>query len=223
VRVLAVDTTTARGSVAVVEGGQLLGEVRLRSEASHSRRLLPAIAFLLESLGVPLQTISGYAVANGPGSFTGLRIGLSTVQGLAIGHAAPCLAIPALDALAARMRGAAPRLVALMDAYRGELYAGIYDSDAGLLEGPLLLSPERLLERLGQSVTAFLGDGACLYRERIAQGHPGAVFPERSLFLAGTLGLLAGPRLSAGEGGDAALLRPLYVREADAMRALRSR
>ena len=221
-RVLAVDTTTARGSVAVVEDGVVVGEVRLRSDASHSRRLLPAIAFLLEALGLEADGIGGYVVANGPGSFTGLRIGLSTVQGLAIGHPAPCLGICALDALAARMQGEAERLVALMDAYRGEVYAGVYDRRARHLEGPLVVPLERVLEGLSGEV-AFLGDAVAGYRDRIVDAMPEARFPDRDLFLAGTLGRLAEPRLAAGEGVAASLLRPLYVREADATHARRGR
>jgi tRNA threonylcarbamoyladenosine biosynthesis protein TsaB len=220
VRVLAVDTTTSRGSVAVVEDGAVAGEVRLRSEASHSQRLVPAIGFLLDALGLEPDAIGGYAVANGPGSFTGLRIGLSTVQGLAIGHPAPCLAVCALDALAARIAGEADRLVALMDAYRGEVYAGVYDSEARRVDGPQVARIERVLQGLAGEV-AFVGDGVAGYRETIRAAMPQARFPDRELFLAGTLGRLAVPRLAAGEGVAAAQLRPLYVREADAVQARR--
>jgi len=221
--VLAVDTTTVRGSVAVVEGGEVLAELRLRSEASHSRTLLPGLDFLLQSLGLTPASVEGYVVASGPGSFTGLRIGLSTVQGLALARPGPCLGVPALDALAAKMRGAAERLVALMDAYRGEVYAAVYDAEARPLEAPCVMPPAAFLARLGPGRVAFLGDAVAGYRAALGSARPDAVFPDRELFLAGALGRLAEPRLAAGEGGPPASLRPLYVREADALQAQRAR
>jgi len=197
--------------VALVSGGEVLGEVRLHSGAGHSHSVMPSVAFLLESLGLGPLEVEGFAVASGPGSFTGLRIGISTVQGLALASGRPCLALCALDLLAARMRGAAPCLVAMIDAYRDEVYAGVYDPE-GRLQGPWRTeAPAALVASLPQEA-AFLGDGAARYRDEILRLRPGAGFPERSLFLAGTLGLLAEPRLQAGEGGPAEGLRPLYLR-----------
>lgn len=214
-RILAVDTTTERGSVAVVENGELLGELRLHAGAAHSRRVLPAVDFLLQGLDSPLSSIDGYAVATGPGSFTGLRIGISTVQGLALGHPRPCLGVSALDVLAVRARGAAESLAAVMDAWRGEVYAALYDGLARLQEGPFAEHPE-VFARRAPKRSAYLGAGALRYREAILAHDGEAVFPERSLFLAGTLGRLAEPRLAAGEGHGPEALRPLYLREVDA-------
>ena len=211
--VLAVDTTTPRGSVAVVRGGELLGEVRVFHASSHSTRLLPAIDFLLSALGLPPQQLGGYAVASGPGSFTGLRVGISTVQGLALASRRPCLGIPALDVLAARIEGAAEHLVAMIDAFREEVFAAVYDTQARLRGERVLAPPACILDRLS-GPAAFIGDGAERYRRQIANGCPGALWPRRSLFLAGTLGRLAEPRLEAGEGVDPGSLTPLYLREA---------
>ena len=208
---LAVDTTTPRGSVALVSGGEVLGEVRLRSAARHSHSVMPAIAFLLEALGLGPAEVEAFAVAAGPGSFTGLRIGISTVQGLALASGRPCLALCALDVLAARMRGAAPCLVPLIDAYRGEVYAGVYDTEGRPLGSWRVEAPGSLVAGLPDDA-AFLGDGAVRYRDQILGLRPLARFPGRSLFLAGTLGVLAEPRLQAGEGGPAEGLRPLYLR-----------
>jgi tRNA threonylcarbamoyladenosine biosynthesis protein TsaB len=214
VRVLAVDTTTERGSVAVTEDDSVCGEVRVASSEGHSRRLLPAVDFLLQSLGLRPGDLDAFAVTTGPGSFTGLRVGLSTVQGLALGAARPCLGLSALDVLAARIAGAAPALVALMDAYRGEVYGGIYDEEGRLSGRPSVERPEALVARAPE-VAAFVGDGAQRHRELILSLRPRAVFPVRSLFLAGTLGRMAAPRLKRGEGIAPAALRPLYLREPD--------
>jgi tRNA threonylcarbamoyladenosine biosynthesis protein TsaB len=217
VRVLAVDTTTERGSVAVTEDDCVRGEVRLASSEGHSRRLLPAVDFLLHSLGLHPGDIEAFAVTTGPGSFTGLRVGLSTVQGLALGAGRPCLGMSALDVLAARIAGTAPASVAVMDAYRGEVYGAVYDGEGGMVGQASVERPEALVDRTPE-VAAFVGGGAQRHRELIASLRPRALFPPRTLFLAGTLGRLAAPRLKRGEGIAPAELRPLYLREPDIRR-----
>jgi tRNA threonylcarbamoyladenosine biosynthesis protein TsaB len=210
--VLAIDTTTARESVAVVSDGQVRGDVRVSSD-THSRRLVPAIDFLLAQLGLPPSAVEGFAVTTGPGSFTGLRVGLSTVQGLAMAAGRPCFGASALDVLAARIAGEAPRLAAVMEAHRGEVFAGLYDAAAQPLGGPSVTPLEPWLRALPPGV-AFLGDAVETQRAVIEANCPAPVFPRRSLFLAATLGLLAEPALRAGRGIAPADLRPLYLREA---------
>ena len=176
--------------MAVVSDGEVLGEVRLRAGMGHSKRLMPAIAFLLDGLGMAAAEVEGYAVAAGPGSFTGLRVGLSCVQGLALGSGRPCLGLCTLDVLAARIAGAAPTLVAAMDAYRGEVYAGVYASDGTRRGEPVTAPPELAFAGLPAG-TAFMGDGAERYRDAILATVPDARFPARTAFLAGTLGRMA--------------------------------
>ena len=211
--VLAVDTTTARESAAVVDEAEVRGEVRLFSTDTHSRRLVPAIEFLLSQLGLAPAAIEGFAVTTGPGSFTGLRVGLSTIQGLALAAGRPCFGAPALDVLAARIAGTASHLVALMDAYRAEVFAGLYDAGARPLAPPLVTPLQPWLATLPPGC-AFVGDAVAAQRALIEAACPGAVFPPRTLFLAGTLGRLAEPALRAGRGVPAEELRPLYLREA---------
>ena len=211
-RVLAFDTTTGKGSVAVVEGDETRGEVRVTAPDAHSTRLLGAIDFLLSALGLSMSAIDGLAVTIGPGSFTGLRVGIATAQGLSLGSSRPVAGIPTLDALAHRIRGAAPRLVALMDAYRDGITVGTYDRDARQIEEPRLMRPDELLASLPAGA-AFIGEPASRYRTQIAQARPDALFPERSFFIASSVGQLAMPVLAAGEGLTADELRPLYLRE----------
>ena len=215
--ILAVDTTTERASVAILDGEELRGELRLRlaSGATHSERLMPGVDFLLQSLGVPLQSIDGYAVTTGPGSFTGLRIGISSIQGLALGHARPCVGISTLDVLAARAHGLGSAVAAVMDAWRDEVYAALYGADGSRLLGPFA-EPAASFARRAPPGAAYIGGGALRYREAILAQDARAVFPERSLFLAGTLARLAAPRLARGEGQGPEALRPLYVRDAGA-------
>jgi tRNA threonylcarbamoyladenosine biosynthesis protein TsaB len=209
--VLAVDTTTERGSVAIVSGGEIRGEVRLRAGIGHSKRLMPAVAFLMEGLGLSASGLEGYAVTAGPGSFTGLRVGLSCVQGLALAGGRKCVGLSTLDVLAARIIGTAPTLAAVMDAYRGEVYACGYTGDGARVGDAVTELPADAFRRVPPG-TAFIGDGAVRYRDVIEAAVPGARFPRRSAFLAGTLGLLAEPMLARGEGVGPAELRPLYLR-----------
>ena len=213
VLVLAVDTTTERESVAVVEGGEVRAELRLRKPEVHSRRLMPAIAALLEAAELRPLAIEGYAVTVGPGSFTGLRVGISTVQGLALAARKPCLGYSVLDVLAARIEGTAPALAVMTEAHRGEVFGCVYDAQARALGPAVVEMPEAFVERTPQGPVAFAGEAAWRCRERVLALRPEARFPRRSLFVAGTLGLLAEPRLAAGEGVAPEALRPLYLRE----------
>jgi len=211
-RVLAVDATTDHESVALVHGGRLLAEVRMVAQL-HSRRLMPAIEFLLSNAGLAAQDLEAYAVTTGPGSFTGLRVGLATVQGLAVAQSAPCLGLSTLDVLAAKIEGTADALVALMDAQRGEVFGARYDA-GGRLQGDRGIGPvESFLDGLPE-LTAFFGDGVEKHQDAILARLPRALFPRRSRYLAGTLGLLAEPRLTALQGVSPADLRPLYLRGA---------
>jgi tRNA threonylcarbamoyladenosine biosynthesis protein TsaB len=217
-RVLAVDTTSERESVALVDGPVVLAEVRLRTGDVPSRRILPAIAFVLEAAGLAPGEVEGYAVAVGPGSFTGIRVGVSTVQGLALAAERPCLGVSTLDILAALAKGEAPTLVPMIDAARsGHVFAALYGGEARAREQPQATPPAAVAARVA-GPAAFLGDGAARYRAEILALRPDALFPRRSLYLAAALALLAEPRLLAGQGTAPGALRPLYLRPADIRR-----
>lgn len=213
-RVLAVDTTTPRGSLAVVDDEVVAAEVRLLTAEGHSRWLLPAVDVALRGLGLKAGDLDGYAVTTGPGSFTGLRVGLSSVQGLALASGTPCVGLPSLDVLGLQAAGAAPAVVALVNAFREEVYSGVYD-DRGRLVGEHRVGPlAAVLEGLPPG-PAFVGDGAARYREQIETAVPGALFPVVDPYLAAALGRAATVRLRGGEGRPPGDLRPLYLRGAD--------
>jgi len=180
----------------VVEGDETRGEVRVTAPDAHSTRLLGAIDFLLSALGLSMSVIDGLAVTIGPGSFTGLRVGIATAQGLSLGSSRPVAGIPTLDALAHRIRGAAPRLVALMDAYRDGITVGTYDRDARQIEEPRLMRPDELLASLPAGA-AFIGEPASRYRTQIAQARPDALFSRARPLSRGQ----RGPAGHAGVGG----------------------
>jgi len=136
-----------------------------------------------------------------------------TVQGLALAADRPCVGISTLDALAVRAAGSAEWIVAVMEAYRGEVFGGIYDGE-GRPRGEPLAAPLTALLEMVPGRAAFIGDGADRYRSTIAAARPEAVFPRRSLFLAGTIARLGETALASGRGIPASELRPLYLREA---------
>jgi len=213
-RVLAIDTATATGSVALVQDDRVVGEVGFETPSLHSAHVVPAVESVLRDAGVEPAGVEGYAVTIGPGPFTGLRVGISTVQGLGLATGRPVVGISSLDVLAARMRGEGSTLVAMIDAGRGQVYAATYDSGAHPLTAPIVDVPSHFRDWLPEEA-AFLGDGALLYRAEIRAARPGSRFPERSPHLAATLGLLAVAQLGTGGGVQPGALRPLYLRGVD--------
>ena len=198
VRVLAVDTTTPRGSLAVVTEEGVAADVRVTTAEGHSRWLLPAVDSVLKGLAVAPGEIDAFAVAVGPGSFTGLRVGISSVQGLALATVKPCLGASSLDVLARSGRGRAPTVVALVDAFRGEVFGAVYDAEARPRGGPRVGAPETFAAGL-EGAVAFVGDGAQRHRALLERGRHEARFPEVDLFLAGSSD--AGRSCGSGRAG----------------------
>jgi tRNA threonylcarbamoyladenosine biosynthesis protein TsaB len=219
VRVLALDTTTPRGSVAVAGEEGVLAEARVLTEHGHSRWALGATDALLHGLGIAPAALDGFAVTVGPGSFTGLRVGISSIQGLALAAGRPCVGLSALDvlALAAAGRSGAVRIVTLVDAFRGETCARRYDA-VGRPLGPAQVGAlETLVAEAGAEglPTAYVGGVAAAHRDAIATLDAAALFPEVDLYLAAPLAAAAIARLAAGRGEAPSSLRPLYLRGAD--------
>lgn len=210
-RVLAVDTTSQRASVAVADESGPLAETRVVCEGGHSRWLLPATDALLRGLGIGAAEIELFAVTSGPGSFTGLRVGLGTVQGLALASRRPCLGVSTLDVVA---HGAVPGtgpIVALLDAFRSEVFWAVYDGD-GRLRGERSVGPLDATLASAPSGSAFVGGAVLAHREEILTAVAGARFPETSGFLAVTLARMALGR--ALEAGPPSALQPVYLRGA---------
>jgi tRNA threonylcarbamoyladenosine biosynthesis protein TsaB len=192
----------------------VLAEARVVTSKGHSRWLLPAAAALLQGLGLEPGGLDLFAVTTGPGSFTGLRVGLGSVQGLALASSRPCVGLATLDVLAASAAGSSGTIVALVDAFRGEVYSGVYDA-AGSLRGERRVGPLAVVLASLPAGSAFVGDPAQEHREAIVRAVPGAVFPGWARFLAPTLAAEALRRAAAGETVSPAELRPLYLRAAD--------
>ncbi|MEW5901063.1 MAG: tRNA (adenosine(37)-N6)-threonylcarbamoyltransferase complex dimerization subunit type 1 TsaB, partial [Acidobacteriota bacterium] len=133
--ILALDTTTSSGSVALLDGTRLVAEINAESATTHSARLLRSVDYLLKSNGLNIRTIGGFAVAAGPGSFTGIRIGLSTVKAFAFASGVPVAPVSSLSALALKLRETQGRLFCpLLNAKKGEVFAALFEAQGNELK-----------------------------------------------------------------------------------------
>ena len=221
--ILGIDTATFCGGVALLADDRLIGSRTLNSSATHSARLLHAIKSLLAEAQLRVEDLTGLAVSIGPGSFTGVRIGLAAAKGLAVARGIPLVGISTLEALAVRA-GRDPRLICpVVDARRNEVFAAAYRWPSGA-ELPRLVREVRVTPIEGflrglRGRCLFLGDGALRYRAEI-ESHlgPRASFapPHRVLPSAEEIAWLGQRRLAQGESDDLAQLEPVYIRSSDA-------
>jgi tRNA threonylcarbamoyladenosine biosynthesis protein TsaB len=228
-RVLALDTTTRAGSVALVEDDRVVGVQRGDDSRTHALRLPAEIVALADAHRWQLSEIDLYAVASGPGSFTGLRIGIATIQGLASVNSRRVVGISALEALGHAGSvglGEGAWIAAWMDAHRRDVFTALYRVTAARpysrgrlteIEGPAVGNPAAVLARWRTLTAAFsatfVGDGAVLYAADIGRESPASVVAAAPN-LAGAIGLLAVDR--ALEALEPSGVRPLYVRRPDA-------
>ena len=213
-RVLAVETSTLAGGAALLDGELVVGEYVLDVSATHSERLMGAIDRLLTDAGWTVRDLEGLAVSVGPGSFTGLRIGLSTVKGLALALSIPIVAVPTLDAMAALLPFAALPVCPVLDARKREVYASLYQWDgAGMRRvwDYLAITPADLVRRLDEPVIV-LGDGA----DHIRSAYARRVRPPRRGPAPACVGSLGHSRLAIGDTVAAADLVPIYLRPSEA-------
>ncbi len=219
--VLGVETSTMQGSVALVGGHRLLSEYTLNVEATHSERLLPAIERMLRDAGIGLDALGGIAVSIGPGSFTGLRIGLSTVKGLAYATGLPVAGVPTLEAMAWTVPFVRHQVCPVLDARKQEVYAALFRFDHGVLVRIMpeaALAPELLCRKIRRP-TLFLGDGLEAYGElfRRLLADKLLVPPLASRGArAGCVAELGRQRLLRGERDASASLTPRYLRPSEA-------
>ena len=219
--VLACDTSTRVASVALVEGGVMTAETTLLSADSHSERLLQDVSDLLARRGLAAADLDVLVTSLGPGSFTGVRIALSAMKGLAYALGRPLVGVCGLDALARPLTGRGAAVLTALDARKGEVYAALHASDGTRLMAPCVSDPDRFASDMaaaapgcpvigaGEGVLAYRGrfEAALGGRLKVADAHEHAI---RASVIA-TLGL---EQVAPGPGVDA--LEPLYLRRSEA-------
>ncbi|MFO7982931.1 MAG: tRNA (adenosine(37)-N6)-threonylcarbamoyltransferase complex dimerization subunit type 1 TsaB [Desulfuromonadales bacterium] len=219
---LMIDTSSFTGSVALVERNRVLGEVLLNVRATHSERLMITVDQLLRDAGVSVGDIAAFGAVLGPGSFTGLRIGVATVKALALAVDRPLVGVTSLETLAMNAPFCSLPVCALIDARKKEVYAAMYDCRNGStpreLRPPVVMPPEELIASL-EGDLLFIGDGVQVYRHFILhQMRQGAHFLPASLndVRASQAASLAWRKLDEEGGVPQHGFLPVYLRPSDA-------
>jgi len=215
--ILAVDTTGERGSLALLRDGALLEETLLHAPTSYSPVLYEALSGLLDRHGLTLSQVACFAAASGPGTFTGVRVALACVMGLAEAVGRPAVAVSNLEAVS--RYGSAPLRAVALDARRNEIYGAVYDAAGRAVTTEIVTKLEPWLEVLPAGVEEFLSNDLVLdlAGTRFAQAR--VVSAPREL--AAAVGRIAAERFARGEVSDPASLDANYVRRSDAELALK--
>lgn len=224
--VLSIDTCDSRGSVAVLREHSILGLIPHETRDEYSSWLLPVVNDLLKGAGLSMKDVSGYTVASGPGSFTGVRVGLTTVKAWAEVYGKPVAAISRLEGIAAQVAGLADFVAAFVDAQRGQVFGAVFERAGNGLERlaeEMVTAPERFVETAaelthGRTVAWVSPDAALLsaepaWKQREKRGER---IDQVSATLAAMIGRIGLRRLREGKTTDALRLDANYVRRSDA-------
>ena len=236
-RVLAIDSSGLTATVAIVEDDQTIAEYTTNYKKTHSQTLLPMIDAMVRMVDADLKEIDAIAVAGGPGSFTGLRIGSATAKGLGLALDKPLIHVPTVDAMAYSMYGCEDIICPIMDARRKQVYTGLYsfshkkNGDGGLYDEPVFqvlrmqmaVPVEELIRHLNvyRRRVVFLGDGVPVYKEMLAEGLkvPYSFAPSfMNRQRAAAVGALGIRYYEAGRYEAAAEFKPEYLRKSQAER-----
>lgn len=213
-RILGIDTTSEFGGLALLEDGELQDELLLHSPDGFGHLLFGALRSVLDRAGWPLDSIDCFAGAAGPGSFTGVRVGLTAVKGLADAEGKPAIAISNLQAVASFGKKAlrAP----LLDARRGEIYGGLYDASGHPLADEVVMPFPQWLATLPEDVE-FVTTAPSVYAPLLASSRfSGSIITAAPHCLAAAVARLAHDCFVAGNATDPLVLDANYVRRSDA-------
>jgi tRNA threonylcarbamoyladenosine biosynthesis protein TsaB len=217
---LALDTTNEFGSLALLAGELVLEEALVHGKDGFGHILFGEIAALLERHNAAIEQVVCFAAASGPGTFTGVRVGLACIQGLAEGAGTPAAAVSNLEALACFGRG--PLRAAAIDARRGEIYAGLFDGEGRAITPESVQKPGIWLANLPEGEIEFITQTPEMLRPALAgTRHERARITSAPAGLASRIGRIAWRRYLAGETQDPAAIDANYVRRTDAELALK--
>jgi len=221
-KVLGIDTSTMSGSIGLIQDEGILSDYLLNISVTHSERLLDAIDLVLRKANVAIEELDGFAISLGPGSFTGLRIGVSTVKGLSYATRKPVVGVPTLDILASQISPTPYLICPIMDARKGEVYTAFYryeeQNSLKRLSEYLAIRPVELEQMINEQ-TIFIGDGVKTYGEDLRNSLKSfSLFPPAPLHLphGAAVARLGLGLLQKGELLDLATFTPLYVRPSEA-------
>ena len=221
-KVLGIDTSTPSGSVGLIDDEEVISEYLLNIPVTHAERLLGAIELLLREARSTIEDMDGWAISLGPGSFTGLRIGVSTVKGLASATQKPVAGVSTLDVLASQTSPTPYLVCPILDARKQEVYTAFYRYEDGNLikrqSTYQAIRPEDLVKNI-QERTIFIGDGVKTYGEYLRNSLPSlAIFSPFSFHVphGSAVAKLGLELLRKGKNLDLANFTPIYVRPSEA-------
>ena len=224
-KILAFETSAKAASVALMEKGKLLGESYQNTGLTHSQTLMVMAEDLLKACGLAAKDVEAVAVAAGPGSFTGVRIGVAAAKGFAWGGELPCYGVSTLEAMARNLGVYRGYVVPAMDARRSQVYTAVFYAENGCLtrvEEDMAISLAELGEKIkNYTEPVFLvGDGALLCYNTLVEAVPGLVLPpeHRMHQRAAGVALAAQAMMDAGDPGNGTELAPNYLRLSQAER-----
>ena len=220
-KILAVDTATSVAGAAIEEEDRLLAVSWLDVVRTHSEQFLPMLQSMLKTANLTLQDMDAYAITVGPGSFTGLRIGMATVKAFYHAHPLPIAPVLTLDALAYQGRGLADVICPCLDARKNEVYYRLYNGAGAPLSPAGAMAPALLAQRLKESpgTVLLLGDGAKPYYDLFCDALNRRCLlmaPERRVFMADALARLGLEKLLKNETVSGWELEPFYLRKSEA-------
>jgi tRNA threonylcarbamoyladenosine biosynthesis protein TsaB len=215
-KILGIDTSSKFLSIALSEDADIIKEESYLLDRRQAAELVPRIKALLGKTRVAINKIGAFVIGIGPGSFTGIRIGVSAVKGFGIALGKPCIGVSSLDAIACNAPAAAGDIVPVIDAKRGNVYAAVYRrKDAKIIRSSdyLILPVEKLLKKLKSGSHVFLGDGLQLYKDQLSRDNKKAIFLEEKYWYpnAGDLITLGFSKIQKAKGPGLDKLEPLYL------------
>lgn len=223
-RILAVDTSAVCAAVAVIDNEKILSESQTNSELTHSRTLLPMIDSTLKNAEIPLDSIDFFACSVGPGSFTGIRIGVAAIKGLCDGLKKKCMPVSTLEGLAYNLLGRSCTAVSVMDARCNQVYCGIFRIDGDTvtrLTGDEAIKIDELKEKLPEYENViFVGDGAKICHEALGYG---IASPQERFQKGSSVALCAFRNYGEEKLVDGSELMPVYLRLPQAERELKAK
>jgi tRNA threonylcarbamoyladenosine biosynthesis protein TsaB len=219
-KILGIDTATPFLALGIVEDERVLAELRFNAGQTHAQILIPSIDRVLNDASLKLEELDGIAISIGPGSFTGLRIGLATAKGLCFASEKPLISVPTLDGLVYFQRSPSYPLVPILDAKKNEVYSAVYDSRDDRItrvSDYWVTSIEKLVAKIPQEVI-FLGLGLEVFKENLKK-----LLGEKAHFLEGERNLPSGTaiaflgleKLKLSEFEDLDKVEPLYLRSSE--------
>lgn len=220
-KILGIDTSTMTASVGIIEDDQVLIDLKYDVKITYSEVLLSSIDLVLKTVELEVEKLDGFAISIGPGSFTGLRIGLSTVKGLCFASGKPLASVNSLDALASLSLFCRYPVVPLLDAKKNQVYAAIYDTSEGELKrksGYLVVDIEELIKNIS-SKTLFVGPGVKVYQRDLIQflGDKAHFAPnEQSLPSGACVARIGLGKIISGQVENITDLEPMYLRKSEA-------